>query len=236
MNKINENKDERRRKYIPKIESKLRDRIIKVPEAIYEASGIEVYGKRIKSLLFTTDIAVIRNNNANAIMAVYPFTPLHTIIQSILEVSPVPVFAGVGGGTTTGLRSVDIAVNADLMGVYGVIVNAPTKPVVIESIARHVDCPVIATISGLKDDYMAKVDAGARILNISAAANTADVVAKVRSDVGEEFPIIATGGPNEETILQTIKAGANAITYTPPSSDEIFAQVMAKYREEIDKD
>ena len=39
-----------------------------------------------------------------------------------------------------------------------------------------------------------------------------------------------TGGPNEKTILETIRAGANAITYSPPSNGELFADIMQKYR------
>jgi hypothetical protein len=31
--------------------------------------------------------------------------------------------------------------------------------------------------------------------------------------------------------LETIEAGANAITYTPPSNGELFARTMKKYRE-----
>ena len=44
------------------------------------------------------------------------------------------------------------------------------------------------------------------------------------------MPIIATGGPTDESILQTIEAGANAITWTPPSCAELFAEVMSAYR------
>ena len=47
-----------------------------------------------------------------------------------------------------------------------------------------------------------------------------------------QVPIIATGGPTEETIRATIDAGANAITYTPPTSAELFAVSMARYRRE----
>lgn len=43
-----------------------------------------------------------------------------------------------------------------------------------------------------------------------------------------ELPIIATGGPTEESIAETIQAGANAITYTPPSSGELFSRKMEK--------
>ena len=37
-----------------------------------------------------------------------------------------------------------------------------------------------------------------------------------------EVPIIATGGPTDDTIRATIEAGANAITYTPPTSAGLF--------------
>ena len=46
-----------------------------------------------------------------------------------------------------------------------------------------------------------------------------------------EVPIIASGGNSEESIQATIAAGANAITYIPPSTAELFQQMMAKYRE-----
>lgn len=218
-------------KYIPEVKSILRSRIIEVPAVIYKASGIKILGIRIKSLLFSTDIAIIKNNNANSIIAVYPFTPQLSITQAILEVAPVPVFVGVGGGLTTGSRSIGIALQAELMGAYGVVVNAPTKNDVISEMKQSIDIPIISTIASLKDDYHGKLKAGVSILNISGGSNTASIVRKIRSEYGKELPIIATGGPNDQTILETIEAGANAITYTPPSSAEIFASVMAKYRE-----
>lgn len=49
-----------------------------------------------------------------------------------------------------------------------------------------------------------------------------------------EVPVIATGGPTDESILETIEAGANAITYTPPTCGEIFKKMMNKYRGETD--
>ena len=79
---------------------------------------------------------------------------------------------------------------------------------------------------------MGKIKAGAEILNISGGRYTADLVRKIRADIGDKFPIIATGGKTGEQILETIEAGANAISYTPPSSAEVFAQMMDKYRNE----
>ena len=218
-------------KYVPTITSKLRSRIIEVPDVIYRASGINIFGRRIKSLLFSTDVAVIKNSNANSIIAVYPFTPQLSITQAILEVAPVPVFAGVGGGLTTGKRSIDIALQAELMGAYGVVVNAPTSTDVISRMYNRIDIPIIATVVSEFDDYKAKLDAGARILNVSGGANTANIVREIRKTVGNEVPIIATGGPTEESILETITAGANAITFTPPSSAKIFSGVMENYRD-----
>lgn len=217
-------------KYIPEVKSKLRSRTIEVPDAIYKASGIKILGTRIKSLLFSTDVAIIKNNNANSIIAVYPFTPQLSIIQSVLEVAPVPVFVGVGGGLTSGNRSVAIALQAELMGAYGVVVNAPTKNEVIAQMYETVDIPIISTIASLNDDYRGKLKAGVSILNVSGGANTAKIVKALREEFGKELPIIATGGPTEETILETIEAGANSITYTPPTSGEIFAGIMERYR------
>lgn len=225
MSKENNNK-----KYVPEVKSTLRSKIIEVPKAIYGASGITILGNRIKSLIFTTDVAIIRNNNAGSIIAVYPFTPQLAIIDPILQAAAVPVFVGVGGGLTTGNRSIGIALQAELMGAYGVVVNAPIKNEVIKEMKETIDIPIIATIGSLYDDYEKKIEAGASILNISGGPNTIEIIKHIRENFSKEFPIIATGGRTEESIIETIAAGANAIIYTPPSTAELFAEVMKKYR------
>lgn len=90
----------------PTIQSSLRHHILKMPEAVYEASGIVVNGRRLKSFVFSTDLAIIRNCNADAVFAVYPFTPKQAISEAIIKAAYVPVFCGVGGGTTKGVRTV----------------------------------------------------------------------------------------------------------------------------------
>lgn len=222
--------DKKSGKHIPEITSVLRQKIIHVPDSIYKASGIKILGVRIKSLLFTTDVALIKNHNAHSIIAVYPFTPQLSIMQAIIGTASVPVFTGVGGGITTGQRAVLLALQAELMGAFGVVVNAPMKNEVIHQIASKVDIPLIATIVSPEDDYMGKINAGARILNVSGGKNTVDIVRAIRKRVGSEFPIIATGGNSDELITKTIEAGANSITYTPPSSAELFQDIMTKYR------
>ena len=221
---------EKNNKFVPKVHSKLRKSFITMPEEIYKASGIKIYEKRIKSLLFTTDLAIIRNTNADSIMAVYPYTPQNTIAQSIISTASVPCFIGVGGGTTQGARSKYIAFDAELEGAYGVVVNSPIPNKDIKAISEFVDIPVIATVTGFKDDVVGKIEAGAEILNVSGGPKTPELVAEIRKLIGDEFPIIATGGKTPESILKTIKAGANAISYTAPSSAEVFEEMMDRYR------
>ena len=50
----------------PHVTSKLRHNILEMPSVIHEATGIRVYGRLIKSLVFTTDLAIIRNCDADA--------------------------------------------------------------------------------------------------------------------------------------------------------------------------
>ena len=215
------------------IDGTLRKSFLRVPEVIRECSGINIFGKRIKSLVFSTDLAIIKNVNADAVMAVYPFTPQPIITQSIIMASDIPVFAGVGGGLTKGMRSVLLGTNAELQGAIGVVVNAPTSNGVVQALSDSLDIPVVVTIVNDQTNIQERIDAGATIFNVSASADTPRIVAKIRKDY-PDFPIIATGGPTEESIRKTIEAGANAITWTPPSVSELFKDVMTKYRNNVE--
>ena len=215
----------------PVITTNLRGHMIEVPEVIRKATGIVILGKRIKSLIFSTDVAVIKNTNADAVMSVYPFTPQPLITQSLINASDVPVFCGVGGGTTTGKRVINLALDAEFKGAIGVVLNSPTNNEILSGVRDVIDIPIVVTVISEEDDIDARIGAGATILNVSGAKNTARIVRKIREKY-PEFPIIATGGPTEESILETIEAGANAITYTPPSNTEIMKRLMDKYRGE----
>ena len=214
----------------PKVESKLRHGILKIPEETYEASGIVINGRRIKSLVFTTDLAIIRNCDADAVFAVYPFTPQQAISDAIITAAYVPVFCGVGGGTTKGLRTVGLAKDVESQGAMGVVLNASISDLNLLAVARAVDIPVVITVVSAETDVARRLEAGASILNIAAAADTPRVVQKIRSDF-PDIPIIASGGNTGENIQKTIRAGANAITYTPPTARELFRETMDRYRE-----
>lgn len=217
-------------KEMPEIGGKLRSSMLQhVPQEIYECSGVSIFGKRIKSILFSTDVSLIRNTNADAIIAVYPFTPQPIITQAIMLAADVPVLCGVGGGLTGGERVQGLAMQAEQQGAVGVVLNAPTPDVTIEMVAAKLDIPIVVTVVKDDTDYEARIKAGAAIFNVAAAADTPRIVAAIRAKY-PKFPIIATGGPTTQSIAATVAAGANAITWTPPSSAQIFADVMDLYR------
>ena len=98
-------------------------------------------------------------------------------------------------------------------------------------VAAEIDAPVIVTVVNAETDIQARLDAGVSILNVAGGANTPEIVRKIREKF-PDVPIIASGGNTDEFIRKTIEAGANAITYTPPSTNELFKGLMAKYRGE----
>ena len=215
------------------IDGTLRRFALRVPKVINECSGIFVFGKRIKSIVFSTDLCIIKNVNADAILAVYPFTPQPVITQALMLAADIPVFAGVGGGLTSGKRVRHLAMYAEMQGAMGVVLNAPTVNETISEVAGVIDIPIIITVVRDDDDFEQRLEAGASLFNVSAASRTPQIVAKIRSRL-PDVPIIATGGPTDESILETIRAGANAITWTPPSNGEIFRSIMEAYRNKQD--
>lgn len=215
---------------IPAIRSRLRHNILTMPTEIQEASGILIYGRRIRSLVFTTDLAIIKNCDADAVFAVYPFTPQQSISDAIIRAAAIPVFTGVGGGITTGVRAVSLAKDAESQGAFGVVLNAPATNRTLRAISIAIDIPVVITVTGDKTDIKDRLRHGASIINVAAGARTPEIVRMIDKQF-PDVPIIATGGGTPETIRETIRAGANAITYTPPSTKELFAKTMEKYRD-----
>lgn len=213
----------------PVIETKLRHNILSIPEEARRASGIVVFGRRIKTLVFTTDVAIIRNCDADAVFAVYPFTPQTAIGDSVIKYSYIPVFCGVGGGTTHGVRTIGLARDMESSGAMGVVLNSPITNLNLAAVAKAVDIPVVITVTSMDTDIQKRLDAGASILNVACGPKTPEVIRHIREHFSD-VPIIASGGSKPETIIATVEAGANAITYTPPSTAQLFASMMDKYR------
>ena len=159
---------------IPSIEGELRKHMILVPEVINQVSGIRIFGKTIRSIMFSTDVAIIKNCNADAVIAVYPFTPQPAIAHAILQLADVPVFCGVGGGTTTGRRVTKLAQEAEFQGAIGVVLNAPTSDETIRFVAQRVDIPVVITVVSEKDDIQSRIEGRADYQRIRRGRNAAD--------------------------------------------------------------
>ena len=218
-------------KIVPSVQSSLRHNILNMPREIYKASGIVINGRRLKSFVFTTDLAIIRNCDADAVFAVYPFTPQQAISDAIIKCSYIPVFCGVGGGTTKGVRTLTLAKDVEAQGAMGVILNAPVSNDNLFAVAKVIDIPVIITVTSKETNIQERLDFGASIINVACAQETPEVVAHIRANY-PDIPIIASGGKTGADVLRTIESGANAITYTPPSTAELFKSLMEKYREE----
>ncbi|MFU0784620.1 hydrolase [Clostridium sp.] len=221
-------------KYVPEIRGILKRHTIQLPEVIREASGIKIFGKRLKSFVFTTDVAIIKNTNADAVIAVYPFTPQPLITQAIVLAADIPVFCGVGGGVTSERRVINLALDAEFKGVMGVVVNSNTPNYVIKEIRDTIDIPIIVTVISEYENIKERIEAGATIINVSGADKTDTIVRNIRKEY-PKFPIMATGGLTDESIRETIKSGANAITFTPPTASEILSKIMDKYRKKYEK-
>lgn len=212
------------------IEGRLRKAPLRVPEGYGECTGFTLFGRRIRSLLYSTDVAVIRNSNADAIFAVYPFTAQPAITQALLTVAEAPLFVGVGGGTTTGRRAAELAAVSEMQGAAGVVLNSPATPDMVAQVVSTVDIPVVASITRFDDAARQKVEAGARIINVAAGRNTAAVIRELRAAY-PNLPILATGGKTPEVTGATVAAGANALIWAPPSITELQRDMMVRYRE-----
>jgi 2-keto-3-deoxy-6-phosphogluconate aldolase len=125
---------------------------------------------------------------------------------------------------------VGLAKDVESQGAMGVILNAPITNLNLIAVSAAVDIPVIITVTHIDTDISARLEAGASILNIACAGRTPEVVAHIRKHF-PDVPIIASGGNTEENIARTVQAGANAITFTPPSTAELFKAMMEHYRE-----
>ena len=112
----------------------------------------------------------------------------------------------------------------------GVVLNAPISDLNLLAVVKAVDIPVIITVTKEDTDIEARLRAGASILNVAAGPRTPDVVRSIR-EKNQQVPVIASGGKTGDSIRETIAAGANAITFTPPSTQELFKEMMERYRE-----
>lgn len=217
-------------KKIPEVVSPLRSSIIEMPDIIRKASGIVIYGKRIKSIVYSLDVSLIANIDADAILCVYPFTPNTQILNAVSLVAKAPILVGVGGGLTQGERSARLASHAEENNATAIVLNGPVTVETTEMVRQYVDIPIIYTVIDKSRELQPYIDAGVNIFNVSGGKDTVELVKWVREQY-PDIPIIASGGKTDESIESTINAGANAITYTAYGMmEQYFHEKMETYR------
>ena len=217
-------------KKIPEVVSPLRSSIIEMPDIIRKASGIVIYGKRIKSIVYSLDVSLIANTDADAILCVYPFTPNTQILNAVSLVAKAPILVGVGGGLTQGERSARLASHAEENNATAIVLNGPVTVETTEMVRRYVDIPIIYTVIDKSRPLQPYIDAGVNIFNVSGGKDTVEIVKWVREQY-PDIPIIASGGKSDKSIEDTINAGANAITYTAYGMmEQYFHEKMETYR------
>ena len=203
---------------------------IATPSLIAEkCNGIILGHFIIKSLLFSTDIALIENNDADAVLAVYPFSPSANIMKALIDFSEKPVICGVGGGLTQGKISLEMAIAAESLGASAIIVNQPFKNKQIEAIKRKINIPIISSVSTKEFSFKDRVNAGVDIFHVTGGKNTNSIIEYINF-AAPCFPIISTSGKTIENIQTSIKSGADAIVLTPPTSGDLFKSIMNQYR------
>ncbi|WP_289659942.1 hypothetical protein [Flavobacterium panacagri] len=215
-----------------------RDKIISkelsTPDIIEKnCQGLSLGTHNLKSFLFSTDMALIENNDADAILAVYPFPPSPKIIKTLIDFSGKPVVCGVGGGKTKGKKSLEMAIYAEEMGASGIIVNIPFENKDIKRIRQKVSLPIIATVATSDFDFLKKrIEAGVNVFHVSGGMKTNQIVSEIKAKF-PDFPIMATGGKSLKDIEESIVAGSKAIVLSPPSNKDLFKSIMDKYRSSL---
>ncbi|MDR0196581.1 MAG: hypothetical protein LBI73_15805 [Myroides sp.] len=205
---------------------------VKLPTPLHlidSCKGLILNNQKVKSILFSTDIALIENNDADAILAVYPFAPSENIIKTLIQFSNKPVICGIGGGITQGDFAVNMAKKAEALGASAVIVNQPFKNEDIIELNKHIRIPIISSVSTLNFDFKARIDAGVSCFNVTGGVDTLQIVEYIKSTY-PDIAVISTGGKTNESLKNIAKKKVNAIILTPPSNGELFRSIMDEYR------
>jgi hypothetical protein len=110
---------------------------------------------------------MIKNCNANAIIAVYPLRPSdhYPHYHSSLGLPSFAVSRRYDH-REKGRQSGDGRRNS---GSIGVVVNAPTPNEIVRQVTQRIDIPLVVTVVSEKTDIAKRIAAGASILNVSGA-------------------------------------------------------------------
>lgn len=200
-----------------------------IPDAIKKSPGVSVGDLTVHSILLSTDLSYIQNMNTDAVMAIHPFEASKELNRNILKFSDKSVLCSIGGGFRGRHSAGVLAKDAAEAGASGLVITKPTTPEVVRYIRQYSTGNLIYTVIHDGENISALIDAGVDMFNVSTGETTAVTVGNIRSSF-PDIPIIANGGPFDSTIYETIKMGADAIVYNPPTATEVLRNIFDKYR------
>ncbi len=200
------------------------------PEIINErCPGIKLGGKLVKSIIFSTDLAIIENTHCDAVLAVYPFAPSVKVMESLIRFTDKPVICGVGGGVTKGNFSLQVALEAEKLGAAAIIVNQPFPNNDLRKLAQKVKIPIISSASNININFAARLENGADIIHITGGKENHTIIEKLKSEFPYQ-PFICTGGKSLADIKNAVNSGAKAVVLSPPATADLFRTLMDNYR------
>lgn len=114
----------------------------------------------------------------------------------------------------------------------GVVLNAPVSNLNLLAVSKAVDIPVIITVIDEATDIGQRIASGCVDSQRSrGGANTPAIVRKIRTGV-PRFSDYCHRRQQAGHIAATVAAGANAITFTPPSAPGTVQSDDDRYRDE----
>jgi len=200
-----------------------------IPSAIEESSGILIGDRLIRSVLLTTDLAFISSFEADSVMAVHPFDKLSHMDEVIIDFSNKPVFCDIGGGLLNGHEVTQAAKRSIEVGASAVVISKPTPFEIVNNMRSEIDGLLIYTVMFESEPVKELAESGVDIFNVATGEYTAETVSQIRSLIPDK-PIMASGGPHDSTIRETIRAGADAIVFNPPTATEMMRAVFEGFR------
>lgn len=194
-----------------------------------KCKGILLDDQLVKSILFSTDLALIENNDCDAILAVYPFPPSKKIMKSLIEFSNKPVICGIGGGITQGSIALNMAVEAEQLGASAVIVNQPFRNSDILKIRKKISIPILSSVSALNFNFKERIESGVSFFHITGGQNTTRIIEHIKENF-PDIPFICTGGKLMSDLKEVIAKEVSGVVLTPPSNGDLFKKIMHNYR------
>lgn len=202
----------------------------KIPDVSDESPGIHFGDRLVRSVLLTADVSYIHHLETDAVLGISPFDPSSSVNLALTSFCKKPVFCDIGGSYRHRKKAVELANEAEDAGAAGIVISRPVAPEVVGYIRERTSGNLIYTVMYLEDDIAGVIDAGVDMLNISTGKTTAETIEEIRQHFSE-IPIMASGGPFESTIRETIRMGADAIVYNPPTAAEMLRSIFDDFRD-----